>query len=158
VISLFHGLHLSLHGTLVVVATEMVVMAMVGAAATAMQEVVLPRQEDAMLLCDAEKVRVYASDNAGAGTTAERLAAVLCHGANENTLRGALVMVATVAMTMTMVIAAAVATATREAALPRRGDETMMCESNEAREYAADNAGTSATTGQLSCMWATLCG
>jgi len=35
-ISLFHGLHLLLHGALVVVATETVVMAMVGAVATVM--------------------------------------------------------------------------------------------------------------------------
>ena len=147
-ISLFHGLRPSLHGALVVVATETVAMAMVGAAATAMREVALPRRDDAMPLCDAEKARVYASDNAGAGATAERLAAALRRGANENALRGALVMVATVAMTMTMAIAA----------LPRRGDETTMCESDEAREYAADNAGASATAEQLSRTWATLCG
>jgi len=33
-----------------------------------------------------------------------------------------------------------------------------MCESDEVREYAADNAGASATAEQLSCMWAMLCG
>jgi len=67
-------------------------------------------------------------------------------------------MVATVAMVMTMAIMAAAATATREVALPRRGDETTMCESDEAREYAADNAGASATAEQLSRTRTTLCG
>jgi len=54
----------------------------------------LPRQGDAMPLCNAKKVRVYASDNAGTSTTAKWLATALCHGANENVLCGTLVMVA----------------------------------------------------------------
>jgi len=63
---LSHGLRPSLHGALVVVATETV--------ATVTREVTLPRRGNAMLLCDAQKTRVYASNNAGASTTTERLA------------------------------------------------------------------------------------
>jgi len=58
--------------------------------------------------------------------------------ANENML------VATVAMAM-MAITAAVATVTQEVALPRWGNEMMMCDGNEVRVYVTDNAGTGAT-------------
>jgi len=78
-------------------------------------------------------------------------------GANENALRGALVMVATVAMAMTMAItAAATATVTREVTLPRRGDEMTMYGGDEVRAYATDNAGASATAEQFACTEAAL--
>jgi len=57
---LSRGLHPSLHGALMVVATEAMVMAI------ATQEVALPRWGDKMALCDG-KARVYTADNAGAG-------------------------------------------------------------------------------------------
>ena len=66
-------LHLSLHGTLVVVATEMMAMA-ITVVATATQEVALPRQGNVMLLCNAKKVKVSTANNAGASATAEQLA------------------------------------------------------------------------------------
>jgi len=46
----------------------------------------------------------------------------------------------------------------QEVTLLRRGDETTMCERDEAREYVADNAGASATAEQLSCTQTTLWG
>jgi len=49
-------------------------MAITAVAVTATQEVPLPRQGDAMTLCDGDKVWVYAGNNAGAHTTAEQLA------------------------------------------------------------------------------------
>ena len=58
-------------------------------------------------------------------------------------LRGALVLVATVATTMmAMEIKAA---ATREVALPRRGNAMAMCDGDGTRAYAADNIGVGAT-------------
>jgi len=111
--ALSYGLHPSLHGALVVVATETVATAMAAMAAIAMQEVTLPRQGDAMPLCDAKKARVYTSDNTGASATAEWLACSAALWAIENVLRGGLVMVATVAMAMTMAIMAAAATDAR---------------------------------------------
>jgi len=71
---LSRGLHPSLCGALVVVATEAMAMAMaitVAATATAMQEVALPRQGNVMALCDANKARESVADNAGTDTTAE---------------------------------------------------------------------------------------
>ena len=59
-------------------------------------------------------------------------------------LHGTLVVVATVAVAMAMEMAAA-ASATREAALPRRGGAMTVCDDDEVRVYAADNAGTDAT-------------
>jgi len=56
------GLHPSLHGALVVVATEAIAIA-ITAAVTATREVALPRRGNVMVLCDA--------DNTGAGATAE---------------------------------------------------------------------------------------
>ena len=79
-------------------------------------------------------------------------------GANENTLHGALMVVATVAMVTTMAIMAAVATGTREATLLTWGNEMMIFDGNEARAYAADNAGAGATAGQFACTWAALWG
>jgi len=79
-------------------------------------------------------------------------------GANENALRGALMVVATVAMATTMAIMAAAATGTREVALPTRGDEMTIFDGDNARAYAADNAGAGATAGQFACTWAALWG
>jgi len=72
--ALSHRLCLLLHGTLVVVATvAMAIMVIMAAAATATQEVALPRWGDVMPLCDAEKAKVSMANNAGTGTTAEQL-------------------------------------------------------------------------------------
>ena len=61
-------------------------------------------------------------------------------------LRGALVLVATVAtMMMAMEITAAAAAATREVALPRRGNAMAMCDGDGTSAYAADNVGVGAT-------------
>ena len=61
-------------------------------------------------------------------------------------LRGALVLVATVATTMmAMEITAAAAAATREVALPRRGNAMAMCDGDGTSAYAADNVGIGAT-------------
>jgi len=71
------GLCLLLCGTLVLVAT--VVMAVIAmmitpAAATATQEVTLPRWGNVMAMCDSNKARISVADNAGAGTTTEQFA------------------------------------------------------------------------------------
>jgi len=58
-------------------------------------------------------------------------------------LRGALVVVATVAMAMA--IAAAVASATREVALLRWGGAMTVCDDDKVRVCAAGNASTNAT-------------
>ena len=60
-------------------------------------------------------------------------------------LHGALVVVATVAMAMAMGIAAAAVSATREVALQKRGGAMTVCDGDEARVYAADNASTDTT-------------
>jgi len=78
-------------------------------------------------------------------------------GANENALRGTLMVVATVAMVMTIVIMAAVATATQEVALPTQGDEMSIFDGDKARAYMANNAGAGATTEQFACTCAALC-
>ena len=112
-----------------------------------------------MTLCDGDEVWVYTADNAGAGTTAEQPACTWAAlWANENALRGALMVVATVAMATTMAIMAAAATGTQEVALPTRGDEMTIFDGDEARAYAADNAGAGATAGQFACTWAALWG
>jgi len=78
-------------------------------------------------------------------------------------LRGALVLVATVAMAMmammAMVIMPAAATATREVALPRQGDAIAMAmrDGDGVRVYAVDNAGAGATAEQAR-TWAALRG
>jgi len=58
------GLHLSLCGTLVVVATEAIAIAIM-AVVTAMQEVMLLRQGNVMVLCNGDKARESAANNAG---------------------------------------------------------------------------------------------
>jgi len=66
-------------------------------------------------------------------------------------LRGALVLVATVATTMmVMEIAAAAAAATQEVALPRQGNVMAMCNGNGTSVYAANNVGIGATA-ELTC-------
>ena len=54
------------------VATAMMAMAITPTAATATQEVALPRRGDAMAMCDGDGARVYVADNAGAGATTEQ--------------------------------------------------------------------------------------
>ena len=68
--------------------------------------------------------------------------------------------VATVAMATTMAImaAAVAATGTREVTLPTRGDEMTIFDGDEARAYAADDAGAGTTAGQFACTWAALWG
>jgi len=79
-------------------------------------------------------------------------------GANENALHGTLMVVATVVMATTMAIMVVVATGTQEVALPTWGDEMMIFDGNEARAYAANNAGAGATAGQFACTWVALWG
>jgi len=69
------GLRPSLRGALVLVATVAAMMtAMATMAAVVMREVTSLRQGDAMAVCDGDKARMYAVDNAGTGTTAEQFA------------------------------------------------------------------------------------
>jgi len=74
------GLWLSLRGALVLVATVATVMTamraivIMPAVVAAMREVAFPRQGDAMVMCDGDKASIFASDNTGAGTTAEQFA------------------------------------------------------------------------------------
>ena len=69
------GLRPSLCGALVLVATVAAMMtAMATTAAVVMQEVASLRRGDAMAVCDGDKARMYAVDNAGTGTTAEQFA------------------------------------------------------------------------------------
>jgi len=72
-------------------------------------------------------------------------------------LRGALVLVAMVAATM-MAMATTAAVVTREVALLRRGDAMAVCDGNNARMYAADDAGTGTTAEQFARTWAALWG
>jgi len=74
------GLWPSLRGALVLVATVATAMTamraivIMPAVAEATREVALPRRGDAMVMCDGDKASIFASDNAGAGTTAEQFA------------------------------------------------------------------------------------
>jgi len=61
-------------------------------------------------------------------------------------LRGALVLVATVATTMMVMMAIEIkAAAMQEVALPRRGNAMAMCDGDGTRAYMADNVGVGAT-------------
>jgi len=76
---------------------------------------------------------------------------VAVHRVLRLSLRGALVLVATVATTMmVMEITAAAAAATREVILPRWGNAMAMCDGDGTSAYAADNVGVSATA-ELTC-------
>jgi len=101
-------------------------MTMAVAVAMATREVVLPRQGNAMPLCDAEKARCICLTLLVPAQLLNSLPAALRHRAIENALHGALVMVATVAMAIIMAIMAAAATETQEAALLRWGDKMTM--------------------------------
>ena len=72
------GQHPSLCGAMVLVAMAVrmivVMVTTVAAAATAIQEVALPRWSNATGMCDGNKARVYMADNAGAGTATEQFA------------------------------------------------------------------------------------
>ena len=74
------GLWPSLCGALVLVATVATAMmairaiVIMPAVVAATQEVAFPRWGDAMVMCDGNKVSIFASDNASAGTTAEQFA------------------------------------------------------------------------------------
>jgi len=68
---LSHGLHPSLRGTLVVVATVAMVIAIAAMVVSVTQEVALLRWGGVMTVCDDDKVRVYAANNASTDTTAE---------------------------------------------------------------------------------------
>jgi len=85
VVAVRRGLRPSLRGALVLVATvatttmAMMAMEIKAAAAAATREVALPRQGNAMAMCDGNGTRAYAADNVGVGATAE-----LTRGANES--------------------------------------------------------------------------
>ena len=76
VVVVHRGLRPSLRCALVVVATvvaAMMAMATTAAAATT-REVALRRRGNAMAMCDSDKARMCAANNAGAGTTTEQFA------------------------------------------------------------------------------------
>ena len=72
-------------------------------------------------------------------------------------LRGALVLVATVAATM-MAMATTAAVVTREVALLRRGDAMAVCDGDKARMDAADDASAGTIAEQFARTWAALWG
>jgi len=75
VVVVHRGLRPSLRCALVVVATvAAAMMAMATTAAAATREVALQRRGNAMAMCDGDKARMCAADNACAGTTAEQFA------------------------------------------------------------------------------------
>jgi len=68
-------------------------------------------------------------------------------------LRGALVLVATVVAMMTA-MATTVAVVMREVTSLRRGDVMAVYDGDKARMYAVNNASTGTTAEQFACMWA----
>ena len=76
----------------------------------------------------------------------------MVHRVLRPSLRGALVLVATVATTMMAIeiTAAAAAAAMREVALPRWDNAMAMCDGNGTSAYAANNVGIGATA-ELTC-------
>ena len=138
--ALSHRLRPSLHGALVAVATvAMAMVAIAAAVVTVMQEVALLRWGNVMLKMQG---CLWLTMLALAQLLNSLPVLALHCGANENTLHSALVIVATMAMAIMVAVAA---TVTREVALLRWGNKMMTCDSDRARVYTTDNAGTSAT-------------
>jgi len=75
---------------------------------------------------------------------------IIVHRGQHPSLRGALVLVATV---VTMMVMATMAMATREVAFPRRSDATAMCDGDKAGVCAADNAGAEQFTCTQAALW-----
>ena len=90
-------------------------------------------------------------ESAGIHVGNSRGQVIAVHHVLHPSLRGALVLVATVATTvMAMEIMAAAVAAMREVALPRWGNAMAMCDGDGTSAYMADNVGVSATA-ELTC-------